>query len=309
MAGERPSLPSRVEYSRPRVLRLLSVSARRLSRWERTGLVAAKRRYGYQDLVSLQKLRQLSSRLSPHALREGLTALRSRVPDLDPLTDLGLFASRRRLEARVDGLRMEAVSGQLLLAFPADKGAVVLQHRSRPAAVEAEEWFAYGVSLEERPENRDLAAAAYQRCLELDPRHASACINLGTLRYHQGDFLCAEEYYRRAIALDPCYALAYFDLGNVLDETGRMREAIAAYRQAVQLAPDYADAHYNLALACEKSGERRRAIPHWRRYLQLDSTSPWAMHARAQLRRSLAREPLAIVFSGRRSPGGQGRAR
>lgn len=296
MAGERRPALSKLEYSRPRLLRLLSVSSRRLTEWERCGLVSAKRTYGFQDLLSLQKLRQLSNRLSARALREGMAALRERDPNVDPLRQAGLFASRRGLEVRLNGLRMEAVSGQLALPF-AGREAISIASVLRPrgGTAEADEWFAYGVALEEQPENRDLAAGAYLRCLELEPRHASACINLGTLRYHQGDFAAAEEYYRRAIALDCNYALAYFDLGNVLDETGRLLEGIEAYRRAVALAPDYADAHYNLALAWGKAGERRRAIRHWRRYLQLDSTSAWAVHARTQLQRALARETLAIV--------------
>ena len=58
--------------------------------------------------------------------------------------------------------------------------------------------------------------------LELDPDHAAAHINLGTLHYNRQEYALAEKHYRRAIEIDPRYALAYFDLGNVLDETGRV---------------------------------------------------------------------------------------
>src|SRR6185312_7605232 len=119
--------------------------------------------------------------------------------------------------------------------------------------------------------------------------------NLGTLRYHDRNFAVAERCYRMALALDPNYALAHFNLGNVLDETGRLEEAIAAYNEAVRLAPGYADAHYNLALAYQRRGERRRAVPHWQQYLGLDRKSPWAAHARNQLKQTISGDLLKLV--------------
>ena len=94
---------------------------------------------------------------------------------------------------------------------------------------------------------------------------------------------------------DPGYALAFFDLGNVLDDLKRMDDAIAAYRRAIELQPGYADAHYNLALTLERHGRRRTALPHWTAYLQLDGTGPWAQHARAQLRKTLATIGMGVV--------------
>lgn len=284
------------EYSRSRLLRMLGVSQRRLRQWERNGLIAAKPSYGFQDLLSLRQLSRISGRVPLRALRDGIAALRRRAPEWSGLAETGLYAAGRRLEVSVGGQRLDPVSGQMRFVFGAATAVAPWRaEKAVPYSGGGEDWFAYAVSLEERPENRDLAAAAYERCLEADPRHASACINLGTLRYHQGDFAAAEACYRRALTIDQTYALAYFDLGNVLDETQRLGEAVAAYARAVALAPGYADAHYNLALAYEKLGQRRKAIPHWRSYLRLDAVSPWANHARAQLKRSLAKETLGVV--------------
>ena len=102
--------------------------------------------------------------------------------------------------------------------------------------------------------------------------------------------------YLAAVAADARYALAYFDLGNVLDETERIQDAVVAYRTAIQLAPTYADAHYNLALAYERLGQARRALLHWKTYLKLDSSGPWAVHARNQVARILETDPLKIVY-------------
>jgi tetratricopeptide (TPR) repeat protein len=156
--------------------------------------------------------------------------------------------------------------------------------------------FAHGIALEEDPATQAQAIEAYQRVLELDPEHAAAHINLGTLLYNRQEFALSEKHYRAAIEVDPRYALAYFDLGNVLDETGRVAEAIQAYNTALQLAPTYGDAHYNVALAYEKIREPRKALKHWRAYVKLDTSGPWAVHARNQIHRILQADGLKLVY-------------
>ena len=131
--------------------------------------------------------------------------------------------------------------------------------------------------------------------LGLSPDHAAAHINLGTLYYNQQEFALAEQHYRSAIDSDPRYALAYFDLGNVLDETGRVPEAVQTYKTALQLAPTYADAHYNLALAYEKLREPRKALKHWQAYVKLDTSGPWSVHARSQIKRILQASGFHLV--------------
>jgi tetratricopeptide (TPR) repeat protein len=160
----------------------------------------------------------------------------------------------------------------------------------------AADLFFRGVALEEHPSNHDEAISIYLKVIELEPQHAAAHINLGTLHYNRQNFVEAEKHYRLAVAADPRYALAYFDLGNVLDETGRNEDAIVAYRTAVQLAPTYADAHYNLALAYERQKQPRRALPHWKIYAKLDRMGPWAVHARNQIARILEGDRLKMVY-------------
>ena len=164
------------------------------------------------------------------------------------------------------------------------------------ADAQVSELFSRGIALEEEPDRQLEAIDAYQRVLEIEPDHAAAHINLGTVHYNRQEYAASEFHYRRAVEIDPRYALAYFDLGNVLDETGRVQEAIEAYRNALHLAPTYADAHYNLALACEKIAEPRRALAHWRSYVKLDATGPWSTHARHQIRKLLAADTLKLVY-------------
>jgi tetratricopeptide (TPR) repeat protein len=130
----------------------------------------------------------------------------------------------------------------------------------------------------------------------MDATYAPAYINLGTIYFHLREFVRAEELYRRATEEDPGYVLAFFDLGNVLDELERLEESIAAYRQAIALSPRYPDAHYNLALAYERKGERRLALRHWEAYVRLDTSGPWADHARGQIGKLLDRDKLSIAW-------------
>jgi tetratricopeptide (TPR) repeat protein len=163
------------------------------------------------------------------------------------------------------------------------------------SAETAADFFARGVSLEEDPATQPEAIENYKKCVELDPLHAAAYINLGTLYYNRHDYEQAERFYRKAIEVDPRYALAYFDLGNVLDETGRLPDAIRAYESAISLAPTYADAHYNLALALEKARQPRKALHHWQSYARLDTVGPWSIHAKNQIKKILAADTLKVI--------------
>jgi tetratricopeptide (TPR) repeat protein len=157
--------------------------------------------------------------------------------------------------------------------------------------------FVRGIMLEENPSTQSEAISVYLEVLEMEPMHAAAHINLGTLYYNRQEYALAERHYRSAIEIDPRYALAYFDLGNVLDETGRVGEAINTYKTAIQLAPTYADAHYNIALAYEKMREPRHALQHWRAYVKLDTTGPWTVHAKHQIQRILQSDILKLVHT------------
>ena len=219
----------------------------------------------------------------------------------NPLLEAGAYTAGHRVAFRHDGKVVEPIAGQFMFDFaPTDR---VVTSATRPPVVHKPELvetsvaevFARGIALEENPETQSEAIGAYKKVLDMDPEHAAAHINLGTLYYNRQDYSLAEKHYRRAIEIDARYALAYFDLGNVLDETGRVAEAIQTYKTALQFAPTYADAHYNLALAYEKVKEPRKALKHWRAYVRLDTAGPWAIHARNQIQRILQADGLKLV--------------
>jgi tetratricopeptide (TPR) repeat protein len=286
------------QYLRADVLRILRITGRQLAGWEKAGLMVPAESYSFFQLLQLKKLRDLSARrVRSNVIRQSLQAMQKQAVGMEnPLLEASTFSvGRRRVAFRHEGKAIEPIAGQFVMDY--NPAANLLSANVRPmrSAETADEYFAKGVSLEEDPVSQDEAIDAYLKAVELDPEHAAAYINLGTLHYNRRDYRQAESFYRKAIEVDAKYALAYFDLGNVLDETGRLPDAIWAYKHAIGLAPTYADAHYNLALAYEKSDQRRKALNHWKAYIKLDSSGPWAVHARNQLRKILDTDSLKVV--------------
>jgi tetratricopeptide (TPR) repeat protein len=288
-------------YSRADLLRILRVTQRQLNAWEKAGLVAGAEDYSFFDLLQVKKVRDLcAKRVRPAVIRQSLEAMQKQVAGMEnPLLEAGAYQSGHRVAFRHAGRLLEPIAGQFMFDFAGNDKVVTSPPPVGPELVitNVAELFAKGVTLEEDPARQTEALLVYQKVLDMDPNHAAAHINLGTLYYNRQDYAQAEKHYRSAIAIDPRYALAYFDLGNVLDETGRVEEAIATYKAAIQLAPTYADAHYNLALAYEKIREPRKALTHWRTYVRLDTVGPWSVHARHQIQRILQSDRLKLVFN------------
>jgi tetratricopeptide (TPR) repeat protein len=285
-------------FCRSDVLRILHITARQLSGWQRAGLAPISDEFSFFDLIQLKKVRDLrAKRVRSAVIRESLAAMRKQVAGMEnPLLEASAFNVGNRVAFRHHGLSVEPVGGQYVMEYEPLGAVVSANVRPIMQADSAADWFARGVALEEHPSTHDEAIEVYLRVLQFEPAHSAAHINLGTLYYNRQDFLSAEKHYHLAIDADPRYALAYFDLGNVLDETGRIEDAIAAYRTAIRLAPTYADAHYNLALAYERQRQPRRALEHWKVYARLDRLGPWSVHARNQIARILEGDKLKLVF-------------
>jgi len=291
-------------YSRTDLLRILHITPRQLANWERVGLVTSSETYSFSDLLEIKKVRDLCAMsVRPTMIRQSLDAMRKQAAGVEkPLLEAGAWSTaKHRVAFRHDGRLLEPIAGQFLMDFSEREKVVTSTPVPRPEPTPRENevaaWFARGISLEEDPATQAEAIAAYHKVLEIEPAHSAAHINLGTLHYNRQDFGAAERHYRQAIEADPRYSLAYFDLGNVLDETGRVPEAIQVYKTALQLAPTYADAHYNLALAYEKLRQPRKALQHWQAYIKLDTSGPWSVHARTQIKRILQADSLKLVHS------------
>ena len=288
-------------YSREDVLRILRLPIKQLAAWEKAGLIVCAQEYSFDELVQLRMLRDLAAtRISVKSIRRSVDAMQKVSGMTNPLLESAAVRQGSRVAFRQWGALVDPMTRQMAFNFelkPCAGMVVVCKSGYEPgfAAPEMQEMFLRAVRLEEIPGRLGEAKAVYETILEMQPGHAAAAINLGTIHYNERDFDGAERLYRRATEADPEYALAFFDLGNVLDEQQRLADAIAAYERALALVPQYADAHYNLALAYERMKEPRKALRHWTAYVRLDPTGPWASHARSQAKKILGSERLAIV--------------
>lgn len=287
--------PLKDGYTRDEARRVLGIRERQLRSWEQQGLVPHLEQFAFSDLIALTSIQKLrKSRVSSQKVRQAVGAIRKKLRGVEnPLKELKIFSEGRSVAVIVDGQKMEAVSGQLLLNFDSESLASLLafprgadgagRGDAERAKREAEAWFEKGLELEQTGAPSEEIVDAYTKALEYDPSSAGALVNLGTIYFHMKTWKDAERCYKQALEIDPGYALAHFNLGNLYDETGRRDLASAHYHAAVEANPGYADAYYNLALLCQSHGDLMEAVRHWKTYLKLDGSSSWAVIARREL--------------------------
>jgi Flp pilus assembly protein TadD len=87
-----------------------------------------------------------------------------------------------------------------------------------------------GCALQERGDLEG-ARRAWERTVELDPRHAEALAQLGTVAAYGGDLARAERLYLAALAANAVDPMVHFNLARVYEGLGRPAEALARYDQ------------------------------------------------------------------------------
>jgi tetratricopeptide (TPR) repeat protein len=294
------------QYSREDVRRMLRVTEKQLRSWGRQGLINTDApSFSFHDLLALKTLLKLREQhIAPRIIVQALNSLKTKLAGIEhPLSELKIISDSGKIAVQIDGQRMDAISGQMLLnfdeadlqklaSFPIKSVEPVIRER------EAEAHFQHGLQLEETGAPAEQVIAAYKKAIAANPDAAGALVNLGTLYYRMRKFSDAENHYQRAIEADPKYPLAHFNLGNLYDEMGDIDRARKHYEQALVVNPSYSDAHFNLALLCERSGQSLQAVGHWKAYLKLDSGSSWSRVARRQLDRLKA---SSLVRTGQRA--------
>jgi tetratricopeptide (TPR) repeat protein len=270
-------------YTTHDVARLLGWSEAQVRSHARVGYLAPSRgprngyRFSFQDLVLLRAAKALGeARIGPRRVRRALRALARELPAGRSLSGLRLSSDGTRVVVRDGRDAWQPESGQLVLDFEvselARQAAPVarrLIHRARRSdePLTAEQWYTLGLDLESAAPAE--AREAYVRALALDPRHASARVNLGRWLQADGHPAEAVAQYRVALAAHPHHSTAAFNLGTALEELGRRSDAIAAYRLALEADPQFADAHFNLARLYDQAGKRAAALRHLQAYRQL----------------------------------------
>src|SRR5262252_7606397 len=199
-------------FCRSDILRILHITPKQLSGWQRAGLAPVADEFSFYDLMQLMKVRDLrAKRVRPAVIRESLEAMQKQVAGMEnPLIEASVFNVGSRLAFRHQGHAMEPLAGQFVMEFEPVGAVVSAKVRSIAPCETVADLFVRGVALEEHPSTHDEAIAIYQQVIAIEPDYAAAHINLGTLFYNRQNFVAAEEHYRLAIKADPRYALAYF---------------------------------------------------------------------------------------------------
>jgi TolB-like protein/Flp pilus assembly protein TadD len=118
----------------------------------------------------------------------------------------------------------------------------------------------------------DMARAAAQRALELDPAMAKAHFALGLVQFsHDWNWSAAEDSFNRAIALDPNEAKALSLAGSLAQILGRDADGIGLCRQAVANNPIGAYERVQLGWALAQAGQLDDAEQEIRTALELES--------------------------------------
>jgi tetratricopeptide (TPR) repeat protein len=152
----------------------------------------------------------------------------------------------------------------------------------RPDDPNAEVLFRQGLALA-RAGDASGAAAAYEQAVALDPDHAGAWVNLGSLRRRSGRPEEAVAAYRQALRVKPDYPLALSNLGNALKDLRRFTEAADCYRRAIALKPGYADAYANLGAALSELDEPEAAVEAYQSAVAAEPASARAWTGLAQV--------------------------
>jgi len=210
-------------------------------------------------------------------ISQALKQLRKEVPSELPNASLRIGASGTELVVRDQGGPWRAPSGQLMLEFDVNLagGMVEILDRAvtenapvtKPAEADADDLFEQALLLEET--DTTAAIHAYQRCIDVEPKHMGARINCGRLLHSVDRVDDAEEIYRSALNAGSEDVNLLFNLALLLEDTGRELEAVDFYRRALALEDDFADAHFNLARLYQQLKMPRAAIRHWNCYRRL----------------------------------------
>ena len=102
------------------------------------------------------------------------------------------------------------------------------------------------------------------------PGNSAVLNNLGLTLIDQEKLPEAIAAFNKAIEIDPKHAIAYSNLGFTLDKQGRLNEAIVSIRKAIEIDPKYAHDHNRLGSCLAHRGSWTRPSPAYRKAIELD---------------------------------------
>jgi len=127
-------------------------------------------------------------------------------------------------------------AGVLRLQGRLGEAKAILLKLKDAAAHNAEYYYQDGAIAEAEGE-RLRAIRAYERAVELDPRHAGALFRLGWINDQQGNDEDAIAYYERCLKYPPVGKGVLYNLGILYEDNEQYDKAVACFRQLHKIDP------------------------------------------------------------------------
>ena len=118
------------------------------------------------------------------------------------------------------------------------------------------------------------AIEIYSKAIELNPHHAFAYNNRGTVHHRNHEVNKALEDYGKAIQLKNDYAEAYYNRGTVYDENGKIDLALKDYDKVIKFNPRLARVYSHRGNAYQEKNEIDRAIKEHSKAIALEQNDP-----------------------------------
>ncbi|WP_327226071.1 tetratricopeptide repeat protein [Streptomyces platensis] len=139
------------------------------------------------------------------------------------------------------------------------------------------------------------AFADFDRCLELDPRNASALLGRGLTHRYMRCFERAAEDYTRALEITPDSLEAASQLGEAYRLLGRYEQAITEFDRALARQPRHAFSIGSRAVCLRRLGRHEEALAGLERAIEINANYAWAMAERGATYRDTGQHDLALA--------------
>lgn len=122
----------------------------------------------------------------------------------------------------------------------------------------------------------DIAKAAFEKTVLLNPKILSATLRLGKMAMSSNNYDEAAGYYKKALNVLPNNAMLHFNLANAYDEAGKSALAIHHYEQTIALDGKFTYAYNNLGLLYESQGKNDHALKAFEQALAVNPKYTYA---------------------------------
>jgi tetratricopeptide (TPR) repeat protein len=186
--------------------------------------------------------------------------------------------------------------GNLLLAATFFDEAVLCYRHAERLEPEQPRWPYLRAHANLRKGDRDAAASALERTLELQPEYVPALVWLGDTYLDLGRVDDAQKAFSRALAHQPDSAAALFGAGRAALTRRSYDDAVRDLEQALRVDPTATVIHYPLAMAYRGRGEREKAdaLLKKRGAVAPDLADPMLQQAEVVLASNVAMEQLGM---------------